>query len=156
MKVQIADGGVFTVAGVLTPDECRALIARGTTRGSASGRRRCGLPPGRDTAPASATTTGRSSPTRPWRRTCGGASGCPVPPRLGGGHAVGLDDWFRFYRYDVGQRFNRHKDGRAERAPGLYSRLTCLVYLNGDFAGGEMRLSTPTNWRPASAPRSPA
>ena len=60
-----------------------------------------------------------------------------VPPELEGGTAIGLDNNFRFYRYDVGQRFKRHKDGIVERSSVERSRLTCLFYLNDDFAGGE-------------------
>ncbi|HEX4608064.1 MAG TPA: 2OG-Fe(II) oxygenase, partial [Urbifossiella sp.] len=60
-----------------------------------------------------------------------------VPGELEGGTAVGLDDNFRFYRYDVGQRFKRHRDGVVERSPAVRSRLTCLFYLNDGFAGGE-------------------
>jgi hypothetical protein len=60
-----------------------------------------------------------------------------VPEELEGGSPVGLDDNFRFYRYDVGQRFKRHKDGVVERSSTDRSRLTCLIYLNEEFTGGE-------------------
>lgn len=54
-----------------------------------------------------------------------------------GGEAFALDDHFRFYRYDVGQRFKRHKDGMTTRSATERSRLSCLFYLNGGFSGGE-------------------
>jgi hypothetical protein len=60
-----------------------------------------------------------------------------VPQVLEGGVAFGLDEGFRFYRYDPGQRFNAHRDGVVLRPGGLRSRLTCLIYLNGGFTGGE-------------------
>jgi predicted 2-oxoglutarate/Fe(II)-dependent dioxygenase YbiX len=52
-------------------------------------------------------------------------------------HAVGLNERFRFYRYDVGQRFAPHTDGCFERPNGERSFFTFMVYLNGDMEGGE-------------------
>jgi predicted 2-oxoglutarate/Fe(II)-dependent dioxygenase YbiX len=60
-----------------------------------------------------------------------------VPYSLDGGTPIGMDDGFRFYRYEAGQRFNAHKDGVVVRSPLIRSRLTCLFYLNEDFEGGE-------------------
>lgn len=57
-------------------------------------------------------------------------------PELDGQRAVGLPRDLRFYKYSPGQRFKMHKDG-PWREDGLTSRLTLLVYLNDDFAGGE-------------------
>lgn len=42
----------------------------------------------------------------------------------------------RFYKYSPGQRFKMHKDGPWHEE-GLTSRLTMLVYLNGQFTGGD-------------------
>ncbi len=59
---------------------------------------------------------------------------------------VGLNERFRFYRYDPGQYFARHTDGYFERENGERSHLTFMVYLNEDFAGGETnfgRISGP-------------
>lgn len=56
-------------------------------------------------------------------------------PDIGGERAVGLPRALRFYRYSPGQRFKMHKDG-PWREDGLVSKLTLLVYLNDDFAGG--------------------
>jgi len=53
-----------------------------------------------------------------------------------GWEAVGLNERFRFYRYDVGQRFARHTDGCFERDNGERSHFTFMVYLNDGFAGG--------------------
>ncbi len=53
-----------------------------------------------------------------------------------GWSAVGLNERFRFYRYDVGQRFARHTDGCFRRDNGEQSRFTFLVYLNDGFEGG--------------------
>jgi predicted 2-oxoglutarate/Fe(II)-dependent dioxygenase YbiX len=53
-----------------------------------------------------------------------------------GWHAVGLNERFRYYRYDPGQRFDRHTDGYFERDNGERSHFTFMVYLNDDFEGG--------------------
>lgn len=56
-------------------------------------------------------------------------------PEFDGQRAAGLPRDLRFYKYLPGQRFKMHKDG-PWRQNGLTSRLTLLVYLNDDFAGG--------------------
>ena len=50
--------------------------------------------------------------------------------------AKALDSRFRFYRYDLGQRFKRHVDGSVEVGE-LTSKVTFMVYLNDDCQGGE-------------------
>jgi predicted 2-oxoglutarate/Fe(II)-dependent dioxygenase YbiX len=53
-----------------------------------------------------------------------------------GWRAVGLNERFRFYRYDPGQRFAPHTDGCFRRDNGEQSQFTFLVYLNDGFEGG--------------------
>jgi hypothetical protein len=64
--------------------------------------------------------------------------------RSSGWHALGLNERFRFYRYDPGQRFDWHYDGCFERSRGERSHLTFMIYLNGGFEGGatEFHLGT--------------
>lgn len=50
--------------------------------------------------------------------------------------AYGLNERFRFYRYDSGQRFKRHKDGAFVRGIGDTSIYTFIIYLNDNFEGG--------------------
>ena len=50
---------------------------------------------------------------------------------------IGLNERLRYYRYDVGEQFNWHYDGCYERENGERSWVTFMVYLNGDFEGGE-------------------
>ena len=51
---------------------------------------------------------------------------------------VGLDPAFRCYRYDVGQRFQKHYDSSVVKTVGEeQSFLTLIIYLNDDFQGGE-------------------
>jgi len=57
--------------------------------------------------------------------------------------AIGLNERFRFYRYEPGQLFAPHYDGAFERSNGEKSEFTFLVYLNDDFQGGETRFFHP-------------
>ena len=59
-----------------------------------------------------------------------------VPERLGPWEACGVNERFRFYRYDPGQQFDWHFDGYFERDNGERSQLTFMVYLNDGFTGG--------------------
>jgi predicted 2-oxoglutarate/Fe(II)-dependent dioxygenase YbiX len=49
----------------------------------------------------------------------------------------GLNEQFRFYKYESDQRFKRHIDGRFKRNEYEESRITFMIYLNDDFEGGE-------------------
>jgi hypothetical protein len=49
---------------------------------------------------------------------------------------VGLNERWRFYRYDPGQQFDWHFDGAYERSPIERSAFTFMIYLNGGVAGG--------------------
>lgn len=49
---------------------------------------------------------------------------------------VGLNERLRLYRYDVGQKFDWHRDGHFERDNGERSQFTFMLYLNDDFEGG--------------------
>lgn len=48
----------------------------------------------------------------------------------------GCSPHFRFYRYEPGQKFNMHKDGR-QMVNGNQTLFTMLVYLNAGYTGGE-------------------
>lgn len=60
-----------------------------------------------------------------------------IPLSLDGWTACGLNERFRYYRYEVGQQFDWHYDGRFERENGERSKLTFMIYLNEGFEGGE-------------------
>ncbi len=57
---------------------------------------------------------------------------------------IGLNERFRFYRYDTGQRFAPHFDGSYRRENGEESYVTLLLYLNSDCEGGQTRLEVPS------------
>ncbi len=48
----------------------------------------------------------------------------------------GLNERFRFYKYQPGQYFKWHRDGAFERHPTEKSFFTFMIYLNDHFSGG--------------------
>ncbi|MDJ1504441.1 2OG-Fe(II) oxygenase [Xanthocytophaga agilis] len=60
-----------------------------------------------------------------------------VPEQIEDSQAIGLNEQFRFYRYENDQRFKRHIDGRFHRNDQEESRITFMIYLNDNFTGGE-------------------
>ena len=71
-----------------------------------------------------------------------------LPNSLDGRRAVGLNERLRFYRYDVGQKFEAHIDGYYRRPNGEQSWLTFMLYLNEDFEGGETNFMSGTSVKP--------
>lgn len=61
-----------------------------------------------------------------------------------GRKAIGLNERFRFYRYEVNQRFDWHRDSCFERPNGERSLITVLIYLNQGFVGGETSFNEPS------------
>jgi len=59
-----------------------------------------------------------------------------LPSRVDFWQVHGLNERFRYYRYDVGQRFRLHYDGSFWRNAEEESQLTFMVYLNEEFTGG--------------------
>lgn len=59
--------------------------------------------------------------------------------------AIGVNERFRFYRYENGQKFARHYDGAFLRDTNEGSLLSFMVYLNDDFEGGETRFFSHSN-----------
>lgn len=62
-----------------------------------------------------------------------------VPEKINSRTVSGLNELFRFYRYDSNQRFKRHIDGRFKKSDTEESRITFLIYLNDDYRGGETK-----------------
>lgn len=136
MTKTLIDGrdDVFTVHGVLTAAECADYVARSEAAGYGD------APISTFTGPVvnkkmrnnervmvddPATAAALWEKLRPL-----------VPERFGSWVAVGLNERFRYYRYDPGQLFDWHFDGHFERGPDEHSNLTVLLYLSGGFEGG--------------------
>ena len=67
-----------------------------------------------------------------------------VIPRFGNSTAIGLNELFRFYKYEPGQRFKKHIDGSYIRNETEASYFTLMIYLNDDFEGGETTFDSHT------------
>ena len=65
-----------------------------------------------------------------------------LPPELYGARLHGLNERWRFYRYERQQQFTWHVDGTVRLPGGEESILTFMIYLNDDFEGG----STEFGW----------
>jgi hypothetical protein len=132
--MEIAES-VFVIPDLLTPEECREYIEVAEARGY-------------EAAPI---TTAVGFKMRPdirnntrviiddpgWAESLWQRSRDEIPGFFRGRQAIGLNERFRFYRYDPGERFAPHRDGPYRRDNGEVSLLTFLVYLNEGFAGGE-------------------
>jgi len=66
------------------------------------------------------------------------------PDHINGCEAAGLNEQFRFYKYEPEQRFKRHIDGRFKRNEFEESRITFMIYLNDDYSGGETKFDDVT------------
>lgn len=71
-----------------------------------------------------------------------------VPSSFGASKAIGLNEMFRIYRYEPGQRFKMHRDGSYERNETEFSILSFLIYLNENFEGGETEFRKVTTVKP--------
>jgi predicted 2-oxoglutarate/Fe(II)-dependent dioxygenase YbiX len=63
-----------------------------------------------------------------------------IPSPLFNRAAIGLNERWRFYRYEAGQTFKMHQDGSVKRDGSERSLLTFMVYLNADCEGGATRI----------------
>jgi len=78
----------------------------------------------------------------------GEAGDCPRELRMGLGnegtwHPIGLNECFRFCRYNPGGFFRKHSDGQFRRSEDEMSLFTCMFYLDGDMEGGATRFLRP-------------
>ncbi|RPD47647.1 2OG-Fe(II) oxygenase [Hymenobacter sediminis] len=60
-----------------------------------------------------------------------------IPAHLGNSTAIGLNELFRFYRYQRGHQFKGHFDESYVRNEEEASYFTFMVYLNDNFQGGD-------------------
>lgn len=126
---------IYTIAGAFTPQECDAWIAKSESLGyeAATINSEWGpqeIPDVRNNARV--IVDDEEFANELWQRIAS-----DVPDVLKGWTALRLNERLRYYRYDVGQKFNWHADGCVRLENGLKSMLTFMVYLNDDFIGGE-------------------
>lgn len=130
---EFVDPDIFTVSNIFSPVECGMLIDRAESIGfdAASVRTRSG--PKMMTNVRNNDRVNLEDPelaATMWSRIAS------VLPLIDNQTATGVDSKLRFYRYEPGQEFKRHKDGAVTNANGCVSKLSYLVYLNDDFDGG--------------------
>jgi predicted 2-oxoglutarate/Fe(II)-dependent dioxygenase YbiX len=134
-RITQLDPEIWTVSEFLTPDECEHLIARGEALGFEAASVRTSGGPQMLTQVRNNDRVVFDDPELAaslWERVKD-----MLPEAIEGCRPSGLYEQFRFYRYDPGQRFKRHKDGAVETPSGQRSRLSFLMYLNADYEGGE-------------------
>lgn len=136
-REDIPGGGIFLIHDFLSPEDCRRLIALSEEWGYEAATITTGdgfllLREVRNNmrviVDARVLAERLFARARPF-----------LPPQVDGWHVRGLNERFRYYRYDVGQTFKPHYDGSYRRHPGEESRLTFMVYLNDDCEGGETK-----------------
>jgi predicted 2-oxoglutarate/Fe(II)-dependent dioxygenase YbiX len=136
MRKDIAPG-IFTIADVLTAEECRELVAWSESLGyeAAPVTLASGFvqrPDIRNNTRAMVDAPKRAQQI--WSRIAADVSSIFQDRRV-----VGLNERLRFYRYDPGQKFAPHTDGCFRRENGEESLLTLMIYLSGGARGGETR-----------------
>lgn len=131
--------GIYLLHRVMAPRECKRLIAAA----EALGFTHAGLAIGDDTYRVNLAVRNNlrvvldATPLAAalWHRIRGHVDphheAAPIASR-------GLNDRFRVYRYEQGQRFFPHVDVRT-RLPSGETRASLMIYLNDGFEGGETR-----------------
>jgi len=139
--------GVFTVDDVLSASECDALMQ--ATEAIGYGAAPITTAVGPIMAPDIRNNTrvmidDRKRAAWLWPRLA------PWIPKAEGTELVGLNERFRYYRYQPGQFFNWHHDGAFRRTLREWSTLTLMVYLNGDMVGGHTEFQGGVSVAPKS------
>lgn len=132
-KEPLAGDEVFVVRGFMSDEECDSLIGQSELRGYEAATLSMGdggmlMTDFRDNARLIVDSPAMAE--RYFDRIEA------LLPALGGRRPLGLNERFRFYRYDPGQTFAPHQDYPYERSPSEASALTLMVYLTDDFTGG--------------------
>jgi prolyl 4-hydroxylase len=135
MEVDFLNGPkLFVIRGFLSPQECQGFIEHSEQTGYADApiTTSVGFVMRKDIRDNSRVIVDDPGLAANWWHR---AKSLLVEDWLGW-KAVGLNERFRFYRYDIGQRFAPHSDGCFERENGEQSFFTFMVYLNDGFEGG--------------------
>ena len=126
---------LFTLAHALSPAECAKMIAWAETKGFGDAPVTVGvnrymmIPDLRNNTRVMIDDPALAAQL--WPRVA------PfMPQRIGAYAPVGLNERFRYYRYEPGQQFDWHRDGSFVRSDEEQSFLTLLFYLNDDCEGG--------------------
>jgi hypothetical protein len=124
---------IFLLHDFLSPEDCDALIARTEAVGFDLATVNGALGPVVHTSLRNNTRVILDDvelARRMWDKVS------DLMPRKGAMAPYGLNERFRFYRYEPGQFFDWHFDGPFERDFADFSQLTFMIYLNDDCVGG--------------------
>jgi prolyl 4-hydroxylase len=131
----VTDKEIFTLTHALSPEECRQMILRAEAVGFGEAPVTIGvnrymmIPDLRNNTRVMLDDPELAQEL--WPRLMP-----HMPERIGAFSPVGLNERFRFYRYEPGQQFDWHRDGAFFRSDEEQSMLTLLFYLNEDCEGG--------------------
>lgn len=136
-KEQIDGDRIFVIRQFLTPGECRAFVSLSEQTGYAEATitTGAGFVMDKEIRDNSRVIVDDVALASDWSKRAAPL----LPDILDQSRLLGINERFRFYRYDVGQKFAPHYDGAFRRNKGERSRLTFMVYLNADFSGGETK-----------------
>jgi predicted 2-oxoglutarate/Fe(II)-dependent dioxygenase YbiX len=134
MKAMEIDKDIILVEDFFTPEECKELIAQSEQMGYEEAMVQMN---GSQVMMKNVRDNSRmmfkdhALADRIWKR----AEPFCVK-KLGFWDAIGLNEMFRVYKYEVGQKFKMHMDGSYVRNNEEQSFYTLMIYLNEDFEGG--------------------
>ena len=136
-KESLSGDSIFVIRNFLTLQECQTFVARSEDAGYEEATINTSAGPTMNKAVRDNSRLIQDDPALAallWERFA------PfLPTHLGDWRVIGLNERFRYYRYDSGQKFALHGDGAFRRPNGEQSWLTFMVYLNDDFEGGETK-----------------
>jgi hypothetical protein len=144
-------GALIVLDGVLTADECAALLdaAAGLSFDDAPITTLLGPVLDRSVRTNTRAMVDDVELARVlWGRI--GERTPPVPFAARDWRACGLNERFRWYRYDPGQAFRWHRDGAHRATTGERSFFSVLLYLNGGFGGGQTEFADAVPVVPAA------
>lgn len=134
MRKELLDGEqVFVIHSFLTPGECAEFVRVTEATGYAAAP--ITTPSGPLMAPGVRNNERVMIDHPDWAAMLWERAKPLIPSPFLGRVATGLNERFRFYRYDPGQTFRPHTDGCFARNDER-SELTFMVYLNGGCEGG--------------------
>jgi hypothetical protein len=134
VRRQDIDPGCYVLQSLMSPRECRRLIAAA----EAVGFTHAGLAVGDDTYRVNLAVRNNLRVVFDAQELAAGLwerMRPQVPTHHEGAPIVGLNWRFRVYRYDPGQRFFPHVDVRTTLPVGE-TRESLVIYLNDEFLGG--------------------
>lgn len=135
MQLTTISNQIYTIDNFWIPEECNAFIAKSEAIGYS--------PATIETEKGQKIVTGVRNNNRvlyndiPFAADLWQKLEPFAPGSIGKSIAVGLNELFRFYKYEPGQIFKKHRDQSYIRNDTEASYYTFMIYLNDDYEGGE-------------------